>query len=80
MEVGNINTVPIPVRSSAPAENPLTDLSNKEIFTEKESFNYEKVMMGPDELKTFFYMLIGASDLRVVSDGAHTGSVVDQFA
>ena len=81
MEVGYISNTPLSLGSPDQAEHNISDIMETGAHYEvnKDQFSYEKVMMGPDELKTFFYMLIGANDLQVVSDGEMTGSLVDQF-
>lgn len=81
MEVGYINNIPLLRRNTDPGENnnPAIDVPGDSFNGSEERFNYEKVMMGPEELKTFFYMLIGANVLRVVSNEGKTGSVVDRL-
>ena len=78
MEVGYINNIPLSLRNPDPGDSTFAAVHDSYNST-KEPFNYEKVMMGPEELKTFFYMLIGANVLQVVSDEGKTGSVVDRF-
>ena len=81
MEVGYINNMPVSLRNPEPGEHsvPAIHVPGDSYNGSEERFDFEKVMMGPDELKSFFYMLIGANDLRIVSDEGKTGSVVDRF-
>ena len=80
MEVGNINNLPIlPKNAESGNYSPAINESGDIFHNNSNQFNYEKVTMGPDEVKTFLYMLIGAEDLLVVSDKGKTGSLVDRF-
>ena len=78
MEVGTINlTLPTHNTNSndpgSSIEHSKVDQSNNI----RPRLNFERSLMGPDEVKSLIYMIIGANGIHVISNAGNTGSNVN---